>query len=303
MPHNGLSQSMHDRALQRERRRAQNSPPLDEQIERRLIDLVHPATLEQVTHFHAAGLRERVLNLPVMVSFVISMIWRHLGSVSEAVRVLDQEGMLWTSPLSVRQQSVSQRLNRLPEQLFKAIVDDLLPVFDQRNRDRTRRLQPHLAYVGTQFSRICSVDGSTLEAMLKKTALLASRPEAASPQIPILGGKIITILDVCSRLPSQILFDDDVDRHEAAHLDWVSEHLEKNALVLFDLGFVKHSWFDQLTEQQRWFLTRAKTRLCFQVDEVLVETPTLRDQIVRIGDRKHRCQSRLRCRDGCRRLC
>ncbi len=32
------------------------------------------------------------LTLPVMVAFVVSMIWRQLGSVREAVRVLHEEG-------------------------------------------------------------------------------------------------------------------------------------------------------------------------------------------------------------------
>jgi hypothetical protein len=41
------------------------------------------------------GLWERVLTLPVMVAFVLSLIWRHLGSVREAARVLRLEGFLW----------------------------------------------------------------------------------------------------------------------------------------------------------------------------------------------------------------
>src|SRR3954451_3606034 len=84
------------------------------QVEARLADLIHPATLAQVAAFHDRGLRERVLTLPVMVAFVLSLIWRQLGSVAEAVRVLTTEGVLWADAAAVSPQAVSQRLRRLP---------------------------------------------------------------------------------------------------------------------------------------------------------------------------------------------
>lgn len=48
-----------------------------------------------------------------MVAFVMSLRWRHVGSVGEAVRVLRQEGVLWTPPLRVSAQAVHQRLRTL----------------------------------------------------------------------------------------------------------------------------------------------------------------------------------------------
>src|SRR5918911_3178459 len=85
----------HTRAIGRDRTKRPNSAPPDEQIEARLTELIHPATYAQVAAFHALGLRERVLTLPVMMAFVLSLIWRQLGCVAEAVRVLRDEGFLW----------------------------------------------------------------------------------------------------------------------------------------------------------------------------------------------------------------
>src|SRR6476660_8002386 len=78
----------HTRAIQGDRTKRPNTAPPDEQIQARLTELIHPATYAQVETFHAMGLRERILTLPVMMAFVLSLIWRHLGSVSEATRVL-----------------------------------------------------------------------------------------------------------------------------------------------------------------------------------------------------------------------
>ena len=100
----------HTRAIQRDRTKRQNSAPPDEEVEALLAEVLHPALLNQVAYFHDLGLREHLLNLPVMMAFVLSLVWRHLGSVTEAVRALKREGLLWVEPLRVSQQAVEQRL-------------------------------------------------------------------------------------------------------------------------------------------------------------------------------------------------
>ncbi|MCL5998818.1 MAG: hypothetical protein M1546_22580, partial [Chloroflexi bacterium] len=51
----------HTRAIARDRMKRPGTLPPDEQIEQRLTELVHPATLAQVAHFQQQGLRERTL--------------------------------------------------------------------------------------------------------------------------------------------------------------------------------------------------------------------------------------------------
>ncbi len=60
----------HTRAIQRDRTKRPASAPPDEQVRTWLTEIVHPATFNQVRHFHDLGLRQRVLNLPVMMAFV-----------------------------------------------------------------------------------------------------------------------------------------------------------------------------------------------------------------------------------------
>ena len=79
---------------QRDRSKRPPVAPPDEQISQRLSEIVQPATLAQVTHYHDLGLRERTLNLPVMVALVLSMIWRQVAGVNELVRLLRTEDLL-----------------------------------------------------------------------------------------------------------------------------------------------------------------------------------------------------------------
>jgi hypothetical protein len=62
--------------------------PPAEAVVARLTELVHPATLAQVSYFHGLGWRTRLLTLPVMVALVLSWLWWQIGSINEWVRVL-----------------------------------------------------------------------------------------------------------------------------------------------------------------------------------------------------------------------
>ena len=116
----------HTRAIQRDRITRQLVAPPDEEVEQLLTTLIHPATFAQVAHYQRLGMRERTLTLPVMVAFVLSLLWRQRGAVSEAVRVLKREGMLWTGKVSVSQQAMSERLRTFPHQLFEAVLFSVL---------------------------------------------------------------------------------------------------------------------------------------------------------------------------------
>jgi hypothetical protein len=84
----------HTRAIQRDRQKRPSAAPPDEVIEEWLEETLQPAALNQIAYFRQLGLRERTLSLPIMVAFMVSLIWRQLGAVREAVRVLREQGML-----------------------------------------------------------------------------------------------------------------------------------------------------------------------------------------------------------------
>ena len=66
----------HTRAIQRDRSKRPISAPPVEAVVARLTEIVHPATLTQVSYFHGLGLRARLLTLPMMVALVLGLLWR-----------------------------------------------------------------------------------------------------------------------------------------------------------------------------------------------------------------------------------
>ncbi len=134
----------HTRSNRVARSKKPPTPPPDEQTAQRLATIIHPATLAQMDYYRQMGLRERILTLPRMVALVLSLIWRQFASVREALRVLETAGLLWSAPLKVAQQSLSQRLRVLPAELFERLLHEVLPTMQAPWQQRTRPLPPEL---------------------------------------------------------------------------------------------------------------------------------------------------------------
>lgn len=278
----------HTRAIQRDQTKRPNTAPPDAKVEALLREVIEPATFAQVAHFHQLGLRERLLTLPVMVAFVLSLLWRHLGSVREGVRVLNEEGVLWTQTVAVSPQAVLQRLRSLPPTLFEAILEQVLPEMQQRAAQRTRPLPEALAWARQQFTAVVALDGSTLDALSKKIGLLQQTPGN------VLAGRMAALLDVGSHLPRKLWYEEDSKAHDQTFWEHALAELAAHTLVLFDLGFVNHAYFDTLTQRHIAFVTRVKSNASFTEKKVLWAGENVRDSLVVLGKGKSQCQELLR---------
>ncbi len=277
----------HTRAIQRDRSKRPPVSAPDPAVEARLTELIHPLTLGQVAHYHELGLRERVLSLPVMVALVLSMIWRQVGSVTTLTHLLHHEGLLWTAPVRVSQQALSLRLRTFPADLFRRVLDDLLPPMQARWQERQRPLPPELAWARARFSAVLAADGSTLDALLRKVGLLRERE--GTP----LAGRMTALLDVCSRLPRRLWYEPDAQAHDQRAWPGLLAAIPAGALLLFDLGYLNFGVFAQLSVAHITFVTRAKSTLAYRVDTIMRCSSQGQDALVWIGRGAERQQVRL----------
>jgi hypothetical protein len=267
----------HTRAIQRDHTKHAISAPTADQVQARLTEIVHPATLAQVAYFHDLGLRERTLGLVVMVAYVLGLIWRQLGGVSELVRLIQTEAILWAAPRKVSQQAVSLRLGSLPSELFLNIVHSLLPLLQQRWAARQRPLPPELAWALARYSAVQAVDGSTLDALIRKIGLLQDWPEHP------LAGRITGLLNLSSRLPARIWYEADPQAHDQRCWPEIMAVLKAQTLLVFDMGYINFAIFRQLTQAQVKFITRAKSNLAYVIERTLLDTSHVRESLIWIG--------------------
>jgi hypothetical protein len=277
----------HTRAIQRDRTKHLTSAPPDEEIVARLTEIVHPATLGQVAHYHQLGLRERSLNLPVMVAFVLHLIWQQVGGVSELVRLTATELIWWVPPLKISQQALAERLRTLPAELFLQVLLTILPRLHVAWGQRHRPLPPEIAWAHAHYSQVAIVDGSTLDALIRKVGLL--RDATLNP----LAGRMTALLDLCSRLPFQIWYEADAQAHDLRFWPHIVAALQAGALLIFDLGYTNFTHFAQMTANRITFITRAKTNLVYHVERVLLRSSAVHDALVWIGSGDNRQLIRL----------
>jgi len=283
-----ISTVRHTRAIQRDRSKRPAGAPADAQVVARISEIVHPATLAQVSHFQALGLRARVLTLPVMMALVLSLLWQQTGSVNELVRLIHQECILWVPPLrDLSQQALATRLRMLPAALFLNVLLDILPVLNQRSLQRSRPLPAEVAWAKAHYQQVLICDGSTLDALLRKVGLL--QEAATNP----LAGRMCALLDLVTHLPLQVWYEENEQAHDQSFLPKVQASVAKGSLLLFDLGFTNFTFFRQLSEQGVFWITRAKSNLAFQVEQVLLKTAVVHDQLVWIGQGEDRQLVRL----------
>ena len=267
----------HTRSNQVARGQRQPTLPPDEQTAQRIKEIIHPATLAQVGYYQQLGMRERTLTLPVMVAVVVSLVWRQLASVSETLRVLKSEGLLWTDPLHVSQQAMSERLHTFPAELFKRILHDVLPVMQSRWQQRSRPLPEEIQWALQHYDQVWAADGSTLDALVRRVGLLRDLDDHP------LAGRMMGVLDVTSRLPVHLWYTDDEQAHDQRFWAQILPVLPTKTLLLLDLGFTNYKAYGQLMAQQVTFITRCKSNAAYQVKQVLHKSAHVHDAIVLLG--------------------
>lgn len=250
----------------------------DETIASQLSALLTPAITSQENYYRQLGLRGRILNLPLMVAAVLTLLWRDVAGVTELTRMLAREGFLWCRPTTVTQQAMSQRFLSFPATLFEGVFKNLLPslrtTWYQRNQ---RPLPESIQFTLTRFSRIWIVDSSTLEALFCKLKSLEDIPKGQ------LAGKMATVIDLMTRLPIEIWFLENPRASDVKLEETIRQLVPANTLLLLDRGFYHFSFWLKLIEADIHLITRLKKGAAIQIQQVFTKSYDLRDSLVRLG--------------------
>lgn len=284
---------------QRSKQRARRQPNSDHrcqmqvpapsvaEIEEKIQALLRPENLSPLRLIQGKKkLRDRLLSLPVIIAIVISLVYRRLPGLSEAMRVLETEGCLWVKPLKVSKQALSRRLQSLPA---SAIAESLFQVI-QSNQHRQTCLPIPQAWepVWEKFTAVWIADGSTLEALKRKLKILRNKSQP-------LAGKMMMLVEVFTHQPVALWYSEDAKINDKTFTDQLLEKLPPGGLLIFDLGFFKFPWFDAFTEANKFFVTRLREKTAYQVTRTLACGLYFRDEIIDMGEyRSHPCKHPVR---------
>jgi Transposase DDE domain len=265
------------------RHRSQSPMPAVEEVEQRLVALLSPSLLaprqmerrDPRQPQRVIRMRQRLLTLPVMVAIVVSLVWRRMPAVTEVQRVLAREGLLWVTPMRVSPQALIKRLAGLPA----AVMGQLFAEVCARLQAQQSPALPHPCWapVRDAFSLIALVDGSTLEALRKKTQVLREC------QGLVLGGKMMVMVEAFSHRPLWQLYTADAAANDKRFGTEIMAALPVGGLLVFDLGFFSFLWFDDFTASHRFFVTRMREKSAYRTVQELSSGPSYRDEIIQMG--------------------
>jgi len=278
------------------RHRVPGPLPAVAEIEAELTALLTPALfaprqLERRDPHNPARLirlRARILTLPVMVALVVSLVWRRLGAIAEVQRVVVQDGLLWVAPLQVSEQAIAKRLDTLPASALAAVFMEVSARLQAQPPPQLPGLENWTA-VRAQFPRIAMVDGSTLEALRKKTQTLQAQPGV------VLAGRMMVMVEAFTHRPLWQLYTEDAAANDKRFAPEILTAVPLGGLLVFDLGFFSFLWFDDFTDQQKFFVTRLRQKTAYRTTHVLSHTPYYRDELIEVGlHHSHPCRHPLR---------
>ena len=256
-----------------------NTPTIDnEAISQHLEALLTPAVFAQQKYYKQLGLRDRILNLSLMVAAVLTLLWRQVPGIQELNRLLAREGLLWCPVTKVAQQSLSERFLVFPSELFERVFKDLLPQLQFNWQQRLRRPLPDsVKFTLRNFERIWIADGSTLEALFRK---LKSLEDLKAGQ---LAGKICTIIDLVTRLPVEVWFHTNPAASDTNFETALLNLLSPKTLILLDRGFYHFQFLQQLINQEVHFITRLKAKASIKYLKIFSYDHSLKDRLIQLG--------------------
>jgi len=277
------------------RHRSQIPMPAVEEVEQRLTDLLSPSLLaprqlerrDPRQPQRLIRMRQRLLTRPVMAAIIVRLVWRRLPAVAEVQRGLAREGLLGVAPMAVSCQAIIKRLDVLPV----AVIGQLFTEVCARLQAQVPPPVPHPRWAPgrVHFPQIAIVDGSTLEALRKKTHVLRERGGL------VLGGKRRVMVGACSHRPVWQLYTEDAAANAKRFATEILAALPVGGLLVFDLGFFSVLWFDDFTTSHQFFVTRMRHKIAYRTGQELRIGPSYREEIRELGHyRSHPCQHPVR---------
>lgn len=243
------------------------------------LDQIEQFLQEMITRLEANRLepvgrgRPRILPALCLWAGVVVCVLRGWNSQLKIWRLLSQKG-LWDYPrFPISDEAVYKRLEEGGSGPLKHLFEQVSAVLEER-------LQPYQQELASFASEVVGIDATSLDQVLRHLPILRQVPRGEDALLP---GKLAGVFDL--RLQQWRYVE---------HVPWVHEndkiaaqnllqHIQRGALILMDLGFFSYPWFDQLTAEGYYWISRLRQRTSYQVIHTFYHNGSTFDGLVFLG--------------------
>ncbi len=205
-------------------------------------------------------------------------VLRGVSSQRDLWRQIAVGGLFDAAAVTITNQGLAHRLAR-------AGVGPLQQLFAQVNHLLHTRLEPWLgAWVSDELapfaSDIVAIDETTLDQVSRSLPALRGVPPGDDRLLP---GKLAGVFDLRRQSWRVLEWITAVHQNEKVVARDLIAGLSPGSLIIADLGYFTFAWFDELTRQGHWWLSRMRAGTSYLVVHTFITSDTYRDQLVFLG--------------------
>lgn len=252
----------------------QKSEDLAQDIEGFLQKMIGDSEIVFDTPRNPSG-RKAILPALVLWSSIIVAVLRGFSSQLQIWRLVSWEGF-WNYPhYRVSDQAV---YNRLAEESGPPAMQALF----YRVRDGLKdRLAPYAQQKLAAFATgVYAIDGSTLD---KVTRHLPRLRQVANGDSKLLPGKMVGVFDIRYQQWRDMFHLANPNQNDKFVATQLLESIPTGSLVLADLGFFSFPWFDTLTNNGYWWISRLRKKATYEVIHTFYQQGDLFDGLIWLG--------------------
>jgi hypothetical protein len=217
--------------------------------------------------------RPRILPALCLWAGVLVCMLRGWSSQLGVWRLLREKG-LWEYPrFAISDQAVYKRLEQGGEAPLKWLFEQVSAVLEER-------LQPYLQPIATTFSEVVAIDETTLDQVARHLPLLRA---VADGDAQLLPGKLAGIFDIRLQQWRYVEHIPNPRENEKVAAPSLLEHLQRGALILMDLGFFSFAWFDQLTQEGYFWISRLRQKTSYEIIHTFYQQGETLDALIWLG--------------------
>jgi hypothetical protein len=221
--------------------------------------------------------RPRILPGLALWAGILVCVLRGFTGQSAVWRLLTQRGLWYFPRFSVCDQAVYARLATDGTGPLEAIFQRVRQVLSERLA--AVRL-PQTAQLAPFAEEVYALDESTLDQMARTLPALRNVPAGDDRLLP---GKLTALFDIRRQQWHSAKFAPNARQNEKVAARSMVESLLKGSLILADLGYFAFEWFDWLSSQGFWWLSRLRDKTSFTVVHTFYQQGEVFDGIVFLG--------------------
>lgn len=245
--------------------------PTLEKIETLLSEAVE--RLESIQTDPIGRGRPRILPAMYLWIGVVVCVLRGWNSQLAVWRLLNQKG-LWDYPrFPVSDQAIYKRLEQGGDEPLKEL-------FEQVSEILRVRLISYAQTLTTFASEVVAIDQTTLDNVMRHLPMLRDIPNGDRRLLP---GKLAGVFDIRTQQWKYVQHIENPDQNEKVAAYTLLEHIQQGALILMDLGFFGFEWFDHLTGEGYYWISRLRYKTSYEVIHTYYRNGETFDGLIWLG--------------------